>query len=121
MQFVRTYGALYLVAFGLAVAASAMTLARTPPQPLLELLIWLMTASTLALWVRSDARGRDCTPCFEFDSFIFFTWWLSLPGYLVFTRGWNGVLVVMTAFLLFLATTAAFLVGAIVLTLLAQA
>lgn len=107
MQFVRTYGPLYLVAFGLAVTSTAYAFSRPSTAPLLQILIWILTASSLALWVRDDARARGCTPCFEFDSFIFFTWWLSIPGYLIVTRGWRGLLVAVTAVLLFLVTAIA--------------
>ena len=46
----------------------------------------------LSSWVAADARGRGCSLCYDFDSFIFFAWPIALPCYLFQTRGLRAFL-----------------------------
>ena len=98
VPFLRTYGPLYLVALWGAVYSAVYEVAGTQPSGLAELTFRIGTGTFLAMWVRSDARARKCTPCFDFDTFVFFTWIVSVPGYLFATRGWRGLVIVVSAF-----------------------
>jgi hypothetical protein len=52
----------------------------------------------------SDARRRGCTPFFDFGFLAYITLPLSLPWYLVRTRGWlRGLLVLLFVVALWLA------------------
>jgi hypothetical protein len=37
--------------------------------------------------------------------FVFFTWYITVPAYLVVTRGWRGVLIAFTAVLTIFVVT----------------
>ena len=102
-QFLRTYGSLYLIALLIAVYATVYAMPGMVPSSYAGALFSLGTALFMAMWVCSDARRRHRTPCFEFGTFIFLTWIVSVPGYLLVTRGWKGLLVVVTVFLLFMS------------------
>jgi hypothetical protein len=68
-------------------------------------------ASSLGLWVISDAQERGRSLPYDFGTFVFFAWGLLVPWYLFSTRGWRGLLVIGGFVLLYLA--AAFLGNAL--------
>lgn len=63
--------------------------------PAAELLVTCATAALFATWVVADAESRRAVPCYDFGTFVFFTWIVSLPWYLVHTRGARGLLLVL--------------------------
>jgi hypothetical protein len=44
----------------------------------------------LVMWAMFDARRRRATPCFDFGMLLMLFWYVSIPWYLVATRGWRG-------------------------------
>ena len=62
------------------------------------LLSQFATAACCALWVTRDARHRRHVPCFEFGTFVLFTFGASVPIYLVWSRGWMGAVLVGALF-----------------------
>ena len=44
-----------------------------------------------AIWVQRDARRRKCTPCYDFGTFVIFTWMFSVPAYMIWQYGWKGL------------------------------
>ncbi len=57
----------------------------------LELLIGLLMASVAAGWVVMDARQRGKPILHVVQFFLVFTWGVSVPVYLVWTRGLRGI------------------------------
>jgi hypothetical protein len=49
----------------------------------------------LAYWVVVDARRRQRTLCYDFDSFVFFGWPILVPIYLFQTRGIRALLTLL--------------------------
>ena len=98
VTFLRCYGWLLIVAAMLAVFNSVYVVAGVTPSTFAR----LITAQTLpicfATWVQADARSRRCTPCCDFGMFVLATWILSVPWYLIWTRGWRGLLVTASFF-----------------------
>ena len=60
---------------------------------------YLFNAS-IALWVSTDAMRRGAGVPYDFDSFVFFTWPITAPAYLLRTRGARGCGLVILFFLL---------------------
>ena len=50
-----------------------------------------LLANTVALWVVADARSRKIELPWDGGTFVFFTWPLFAPVYLLRTRGWRGI------------------------------
>ena len=96
IPFLRTYGPLYLVALWVAIYSALYEVVGIQPSGRAEFTFHIATGTFLAMWVRSDARARKCTPCFDFDTFVFFTCVVSVPGYLFATRGWRGLMIVLS-------------------------
>jgi hypothetical protein len=67
---------------------------------------YLFNAS-IALWVSADAMRRGASVPYDFDSFVFFTWPITAPAYLLRTRGGRGCGVIIL-FLLFLIIASLF-------------
>ena len=99
-DFIRTYGALYIVSLvcGLSMGSYAAAEPTTTSSPLTPLTLSFGAASCFALWACLDARIRRSTPCFDFGSFVFFSWLVAIPVYLMATRGWRGLLVSLSLF-----------------------
>ena len=71
-----------------------------------------LLASTIALWVQSDAQERRRPLPYDFASFVFLVWPIAAPIYLVRTRGWRGLGAIGSFLLLWLfAVLFAFLLG----------
>jgi hypothetical protein len=62
-----------------------------------QFVFWQGVALCLAMWVCLDARTSKRTPCYDFGTFIFFTWYVSVPIYLLVTHGWRGAIVVLSS------------------------
>jgi uncharacterized protein involved in response to NO len=67
---------------------------------------YLFNAS-IALWVSADVARRGASVPYDFDSFVFFTWPITAPAYLLRTRGTRGCGVIMLV-LLFLIISVLF-------------
>ncbi|MET1078930.1 MAG: hypothetical protein ABWY06_13030 [Pseudomonas sp.] len=63
------------------------------PAPESEALMAWSFALMVAMWCQDDAKKQKFHRPYEFGAFIFFTWIIVLPAYLVRTRGWRGWLV----------------------------
>ena len=74
------------------------------------LFIQALMAACCAVWVTRDARTRRRYPFFDFGTLVFFTCGLAVPVYLIWTRGWRGVLVLL---LLMAVVTASAFAGAV--------
>ena len=87
-----------LASFGPLVAGSlvvmlCLALGRiTPLEPEWRLLGYVPGIFAL-LWITDDAHRRRCTPCFDFGFLMWYLFPLTLLGYLVWTRGWWGLIV----------------------------
>ena len=62
---------------------------------------YLFNAS-IALWVSADAMRRGANVPYDFDSFVFFTWPITAPAYLLRTRGARGCGVIILLLLCFI-------------------
>jgi hypothetical protein len=58
-----------------------------------------------ALWVYLDRQGRQLRLPYEFEAFVFFSWPVALPYYLVKSRGARGVLLAAVFFALLVVPT----------------
>jgi len=105
IEFLRSYGALYAVALLLGIYCGVYGATQSIVAPLVQFVFSFGTATFLALWVCRDARSRRSTPCFDLGTFVFFTWYITVPSYLVATRGWRGFLIAFTAGMTILMVT----------------
>ena len=60
--------------------------------PLAEFFASATMPVAVMIWVVWDARSRRCTPCWDFGLMVYLGWLLVVPGYLIWTRGWRGIL-----------------------------
>jgi hypothetical protein len=68
-------------------------------QPELGHLVWRLTMPLfLVHWIYNDHKRTRYWPCFEYDAFTFWAWPLTLPYYLVHTRGRRGILLFIGMF-----------------------
>ncbi len=44
----------------------------------------------IATWALADARKRNRTICYDYDTFVYIAWPVMLPVYLFQTRGWRA-------------------------------
>ena len=73
------------------------------PAPEFERLMAWSFALMVALWCLDDAKKLKFHRPYEFGAFLFFTWPIVLPVYLIHTRGWRGAFIFMAfIFLAFL-------------------
>ena len=100
VNFLRCYGALLIVDGMLAAFSSAYVIAGITPSNAAHLITSWTFPIFLVAWVQADARSRRCTPCFDFGFFLLPIWTLSVPWYLIWTRGWRGVLVALMFYFL---------------------
>ena len=97
-DFMRYYGGLLIVTAMLAVFNSVYVIAGIPPSGPAQLIASYTLPLCFVTWVQADARTRRCTPCFDFGTFILAIWVFSVPWYLIWTRGWRGLLLAMMFF-----------------------
>ncbi|MGI8437075.1 MAG: hypothetical protein ACR2NX_09260 [Chthoniobacterales bacterium] len=50
-----------------------------------------LMASSIALWVRADARKCGRSVGYDGDSFVFLFWPIAVPVYLIWTRRWGAI------------------------------
>ena len=67
------------------------------PVPLFTVIVSYLVPTAVALWVLRDAQKSDHSLPYDFGTFVFFTWQILVPLYLLRTRGWRA-LVVMAGF-----------------------
>ena len=63
--------------------------------PLSELIAGTTIPLAIMIWVVWDAGSRRCTPCYDFGLMVYLGWVLVIPGYLLWTRGWRGLRVIL--------------------------
>ncbi|HUE71860.1 MAG TPA: hypothetical protein VMP01_13325 [Pirellulaceae bacterium] len=90
MKSLETFGP--LIAASLVVMLCLLLGGLTPPGLEWRLLSYVPVIFAL-LWITEDARRRRCTPCFDFGLLMWYLFPLTLLGYLVWTRGWWGLVV----------------------------
>jgi hypothetical protein len=103
--FLRFYGGLLIVSAMLAVFDSVYVIVGITPSNPAQLISTFTLPICFATWVQADARARRCTPCFDFGWFVGATWIFSIPWYLIWTRGWRGLLLTFMFFGLFILPT----------------
>ena len=94
--FLRSYGALYAIALIVGVYCAIYAVSSLPVSRDVQIVFSFGIATSLAMWACLDAHSRRCTPCFDFGTFVFFTWYIAVPCYLIATRGWRGLLIFFT-------------------------
>ena len=98
MDFLRRYGLLLVVSGMLAAFQAAYVVVGLVPSPAAQSIARYSLPVCFALWVQADSRARRCTPCFDFGAFVLFTWAVSVPWYLFWTRGWQGLPIALMFF-----------------------
>lgn len=88
----------------LATAALYKVIGSPAGAPALAFLIaTCLLASSIASWIGADARRRQCSLPYDFDSLVFFGWWVVAPAYLFCSRGWRGFIPLFWFLLIYLA------------------
>jgi hypothetical protein len=62
--------------------------------------------ASIALWVYGDAVRRGAKVPYDFDSFVYFTWPVTAPAYLLRSRGARGCGIIILFLLLIVLTIA---------------
>jgi len=83
---------LYAVALGVASAIDPDG-AGLPKRA--ELAASVALPLVVALWVMADARKRGRQLCYDYDSFVYFAWFIVVPVYLFQTRGARAFLTLL--------------------------
>jgi len=100
----RSYGYLHATALLFGMYCAIDLAPWQPVSPVVEIVFVWGIATSVAMWTVLDARARRCTPCFDFGTFVLFTWFITVPCYLIATRSWRGLLIVFTTiFTMFVA------------------
>jgi hypothetical protein len=81
-----------------AVAASSAFFATQvvigpPPSETVQVLTSLALALAFVLWVMVDARTRRQIPCYDFGFLVAVFFPASLVWYVLWSRGWRGLLI----------------------------
>lgn len=101
---VWSFGPLFLsVALYGAVGGLSMLSGGGPPGAML--VAQFATAVSCAMWVTRDARRHRRVPFFDFGTLVFFTYWLAVPLYLVWSRGWMGAILAAALFALMMGAS----------------
>ena len=77
----------------LAVFNSVYVVAGITPSAPAQWILSYTLPICFVTWVQADARFRRCTPCCDFGTFVLATWLIAIPWYLIWTRGWRGLLI----------------------------
>lgn len=101
--FRRPYLWLLVLTVVVAVFDCAYVYSGIPFSPLAEVLSVYTIPLAIMIWVVWDAQSRRCTPCYDFGLMVYVALYLALPGYLIWTRGWRGLLLLLGFILLFMA------------------
>ena len=101
---------MFVVTAMLAMFVSAYVIAGIELSSPAELIASYTLPICLVIWVQADAQRRHCTPCYDFGMFVLFAWALCVPAYLLWSRGWRGVLVVLVFFGLLISPSLAAMV-----------
>ena len=104
-SFLRCYGALLFVTIMVAGFNSVYVVIGVVPSYAAQMIGAFTLPIYFVAWVQSDARGRRCTPFFDFGTFMMATWPVSVLWYLIWTRRWRGLLLVLMFLGLLFATT----------------
>jgi hypothetical protein len=98
VNFLQSYGMLLIFATLVSIFTSLYAATGIAQSLMAEAISSWTLPICFVLWVQADARSRRCTPCYDFGMFVLFTWLVSVPWYLIWTRGRRGLAV---AFLFF--------------------
>lgn len=101
-SFLKSYGWLLLITVSLCAFNGMYVFSGVPYSLLAEFIVFYTLPIALMIWVLWDAQSRRCTPCYDFGFFVYLGWLVAIPGYLVWTRGWRGLLVLIGFVVLFL-------------------
>jgi hypothetical protein len=82
-------GAVFIVFFVPLVHA----LVAVPPNELELTVLSYVPSVFVVLWMAADAQRRRLTPCYDFGFLMLLLFPLTLLGYLLWTRGWWGIVV----------------------------
>jgi hypothetical protein len=87
--FWRDFG--FLFATTAIVALFSAASAALDPFSIMPLIVWgYVLPVALVMWAMFDARRRTATPCYDFGFLMYLCWYLSVPWYLIHTRGRAG-------------------------------
>lgn len=95
VSFLKSYGWLFLLTAFLSVFNTLYFLNGVPYSLLAECIAAYTLPLAIMTWVVWDAQSRRCTPCYDFGFLVYLGWVVAIPGYLVWTRGWRGLLVLI--------------------------
>jgi hypothetical protein len=87
----RAFGPLFIFATLLSLFNAAYILLGHSPSPSATLLLGYAQSLFILLWLMGDARRRRCTPCYDFGFLLAVYLPLSAVWYLLWTRGWKGI------------------------------
>lgn len=74
--------------------------------PIVDALSQYILALLICAWIQADAREKQKHLCYDFDTFLFFTWPLLAPIYLFQTRGLRAFITIIVFALLCAAALA---------------
>ncbi len=100
-QFWRTYRWLLVVTAMLCGFFMAYAISGAGPSQNAQLIGSYTFPFAVLFWIQADARKRRCTPCFDFGLFLYMFPIFLVPGYLLWTRRFAGVLVALFLLLLY--------------------
>jgi hypothetical protein len=92
------WGPLLLLTVAMVVVQTAYAMLGVPPSDLAVELAGLALVFFILLWIMADARQRRKVPCFDFGLFLAVAFPVSIVCYVLWTRGFRG-LIVLGAFL----------------------
>jgi hypothetical protein len=94
-----------LLLFSLAFSALLVTYPAVglAPSPTFEFVASFFWSILVALWIVADARRRTGVPCFDFGFFCYLLLPIAVPWYCFWSRGWRGLLLLISIAVLWLA------------------
>ena len=95
MRWLRPLGIPIVTAAASAAFLVALVAAGRPPTETVQQLIALGLALAFVLWMMADARVSRRTPCYDFGFLVAVFFPVSLVWYVLWTRGWKGLLILV--------------------------
>jgi hypothetical protein len=93
MRTLAAYGPLLVLVVALSAIASMYVILGERPPESVEVISQVAPAFFLVFWVVVDARRRRRVPCYDFGFLVALFYVVAVPWYLVWSRGWRGLLV----------------------------
>jgi len=100
---VNHWGPIVVLAATESVILSSYVLFDASPSPLQVMLLSSAISFFMILWVLEDAHRRQGFPCYDFGFLVALGFPLSVVWYLLWTRGFRGLLVIAIFLGLYLA------------------